>query len=49
MTNEHERLRREIERLERELETPVSPERRRNIQSAIAHLKDKQRKSQRPR
>lgn len=40
-THEGERLEREIKRLERELETPISPERRRAVQDAIRHLRDK--------
>lgn len=41
MINEYERLEREIARLERELEQPISAERRRNVQDAIHHLKQK--------
>lgn len=44
MTSDRERIEREIARLERELETPISAERRRNVQDAIRHLQDKKNK-----
>jgi hypothetical protein len=49
MTNEHERLEREKKSLERELETPISPERRRAVEAALHHIKQKQRDWGRPR
>ncbi len=36
-----DRLKREIDRYERELEAPISPDRRRAIQGALAHCKQK--------
>lgn len=38
-------LQRKIDQLERELETPISPERRRAVMDAIFHLKEKERDS----
>jgi len=38
---DHERLIREIQRLERELETPISPDRRRAVQDALHHNRQK--------
>jgi hypothetical protein len=48
MTHEGERIDREVKRLERELETPISDKRRTEVQQAISHLKDKKRKWSRP-
>ena len=39
--DDHRRLEREKQSLERQLETPVSPERRREIQDALHHIKQK--------
>ncbi len=41
MIHEGERLEREIKRLERELEAPISDKKRLEIRQAINHLKDK--------
>ncbi len=48
MDHEGNRLDREIERLERELEGPIDAARRRRIQEAIAHLRVKKRNWQSP-
>jgi hypothetical protein len=48
MQHEGERIKKEIERLQRQLETPVSSDRRRDIQAAINHLKQKEQAWRRP-
>ena len=39
--DDYDRLKREVERLERELERPITPERRRAVQDALSHNKQK--------
>jgi hypothetical protein len=41
MMHEGKRIDEEVKRLERELEQPISPERRRAVQEAISHLRRK--------
>lgn len=48
MNHEGERLDREIKRLERELEQPISDERRRNVKTAIVELRRKKSSLERP-
>lgn len=48
MNHEGERINREVQKLERELETPISDKRRSEIRQAISHLKDKRRSWERP-
>jgi len=48
MTSEGQRIEKEIKRLEQELEQPIRPERRRQIQEAIAHLRNKKQAWSRP-
>jgi hypothetical protein len=48
MIHEGDRINKEIQKLERELETPIPDKRRSEIQQAISHLKDKRRSWERP-
>ncbi len=48
MIHEGERLDREIKRLERELEQPISDDRRRNINSSLKELSRKKSAWERP-
>jgi len=48
MIHEGDRLDRELKRLEQQLEQPVDDKKRREIQSAIQHLRSKKRAWERP-
>ena len=45
---DYQRLRREAEQLERELERPISPERRRAVEDALRHVSNKVRSLKNP-